>query len=112
MPSLSECLADRPTEIEPLFGYFLARFLPEDQPPPVLSNDARSILLKRDWTDRNIVDVIRIAEYIACSFGGDFRTILPRHLPPDVREEAVKGRVHPARSKKRPVVMHNEGGAL
>ena len=108
VPSLSECLADRPDEIDPLFGNFLARFLPEGQTPPVLSDDARAILLKRDWTDRNIVDVIRIAEYIACSFGGDFRTILPRHLPPDVREEAIKGRIHPARSRR---VMNDEGVA-
>lgn len=100
VPSLSECLADRPDEMETLFSHFLARFLPGEKLTPSLSAEARDILVKRDWTDRNIVDVIRIAEYVACSFGGDFQTILPRHLPPDVREEAATGRLQPARSMR------------
>lgn len=99
VPSLAECIADRPDEMDTLFSHFLTRFLPEGKTTPTLSGEARNILVKRDWTDRNMVDVIRIAEYVACSFGGDFQTILPRHLPPDVREEAAAGRLRPARSK-------------
>lgn len=110
VPPLAECFADRPDEVDALFGHFLARFLPKDQTPPVLSDEARAILLKRDWTDRNIVDVIRIAEYVACSFGADFQTILPRHLPPDVREEAATGRVYLPRSKRSPQPARREEG--
>ena len=45
------------------------------------------------------MDLIRIAEYVACAFGSGFDWILPRHLPRDVQEEARSGRSQIARSR-------------
>jgi DNA-binding NtrC family response regulator len=99
LPPLNLCLADQPDDIGVLFDHFLRRFLPANAKPVRLAPSTREVLLKRDWTDRNLVDLIRIAEYVACAFGSGFDWILPRHLPRDVQEEARNGRSQSPRSR-------------
>lgn len=76
-------LNHRKEDIEPLFKHFLARFIPEQTPK--VNQEVIEILETRDWGNRNVADLIRIAEYTAFAFGKDFSEILVRCLPPDVR---------------------------
>ena len=85
-PSLNQ----RKEDVGLLFRHFLARFLPNKT--PTIHQDVIDLLeAKHDWTNRNVADLIRIAEYTAFAFGRDFSEVLKHHLPPDVKYEAEHG---------------------